>query len=69
VLSRNVSKFSITFILGISYDSAPYPICGVLRDRHQSKSEVVFQVLPLLHCVPMIVTSSLFIRFEHTSND
>jgi hypothetical protein len=69
VLSRNVSKFSITFILDISYDSAPYPISGVLRDRRQSKSEVVFQVLPLLYCVPTIVTSSLFIGFEQMSND
>jgi hypothetical protein len=41
----------------------------VLRDRHQSKSESVFKVLPLVHCVPTIITSSLFIRFEHMSNE
>jgi hypothetical protein len=40
-----------------------------LRDRRQSKSEPVFKVLPLVHCVPMIITSSLFIGFEHMSND
>jgi hypothetical protein len=27
------------------------------------------KVLPLVRCVPTIVTSSLFIGFEHTSND
>jgi hypothetical protein len=68
VLSRNVSKFSITFILGISHDSAPYPISGVLRDRHQQKSEAVFKVLPLVHCVPTIITFSLFIGFERTGD-
>jgi hypothetical protein len=41
----------------------------VLRDRHQSKSESVFKVLPLVHCVPTIITSSLFIRFEHMSSE
>jgi hypothetical protein len=69
VLSGKVLKFSITFTLDFSPDSAPYPISGVLRDRHQSESESVFKVLPLVDCVPMIITSSLFIGFEHTSND
>jgi hypothetical protein len=69
VLSGKVSKFSITFTLVISHDSAPYPISRVLRDRHQPKSEAVFKILPLVHCVPMIITFSLFIGFEHTSND
>jgi hypothetical protein len=69
VLSGKVSKLYITFILGISHDSAPYPISRVLRDRYQSKSEVVFQVLPLVHCVPMIITSSRSIGFGHMSND
>jgi hypothetical protein len=41
----------------------------VLRDRHQSKSESIFKVLPLVHCVPTIITSSLFIRFEHMSSE
>jgi hypothetical protein len=69
VLYGNVSKFPITFTLDISPDSAPYPISGVLRDRHQSDSESVSNVLPLVRCVPMIITSSLFIRFEYTSNE
>jgi hypothetical protein len=69
VLSGKVSKLYITFTWDISPDSAPYPISGVLRDRRQSESKSVFKVLPLVHCVPMIITSSLFIRFEHMSND
>jgi hypothetical protein len=69
VLSGNVSKFSISFTLDFSPDSLPYPISGVLRDRHLSETESVFKILPLVHCVLMIITSSLFIRFEHTSND
>jgi hypothetical protein len=69
VLSGKVSKFSITFTLDISSDSAPYPISGVLRDFHELKSESVFKVFPLVHCVPTIVTSSLFVRFERTSNN
>jgi hypothetical protein len=67
VLYGKVSKLSITFTLDISPDFAPYSISGVLRDYRQSKSKSVFKVLPLVHCVPMIITSSLFIRFEHTS--
>jgi hypothetical protein len=55
--------------LGISHDSAPYSISGVLRDHHQPKSKVVFKVLPFVHWVPTIVTFSLFIRFEHMSED
>jgi hypothetical protein len=69
VLSGNVSKFYITFTLDISPDSTLYPISGVLRDHHQSESEFVSKVLPLVHCVSTIITSSLFIRFEHTIND
>jgi hypothetical protein len=55
--------------LDISPDSSPYTISGVLRDRRQSKSESVFKILPLVRCVPMSVTSSLFIGFESMSND
>jgi hypothetical protein len=69
VLSRKVSKFSITFTLDLSPESAPYPISGVLRDRRLSKSESVLKILPLVHCVPMIIISSLFIRFEFMSNE
>jgi hypothetical protein len=69
VLYGKVSKFSIAFTLHISPDSTPYPISGVLRDRRQSESESVSKVLPLVCCVPMIITSSLFIGFEYTSND
>jgi hypothetical protein len=65
VLSRKVTKLSTTFTLDISPDSTPYPISGVLRDRRQSKSESIFKVLPLVRCVPTIITSSLFNRFEH----
>jgi hypothetical protein len=65
VLFGKVSKFSITFTLCISPDSAPYPIIGALWDRRQSESEAVFKILPLVHCVPMIITYSLFIGFEH----
>jgi hypothetical protein len=69
VLYGKVSKFGITFTLDISPDFAPYPINGILRDHHQSKSESVFKVLPLMRCVSTIITSFLFIIFEHTSND
>jgi hypothetical protein len=68
VLSEKVLKFSITFTLEISPDSAPYPIIGVFRDHRRPKSEAVFRILPLVCCDPMIITSSLFIGFEHTSN-
>jgi hypothetical protein len=68
VLSRKVSKLSITFTLDISPDSAPYPISRVLCDRHLSKSESVIKVPPLVHGVPTIITSSLFIRFECMTN-
>jgi hypothetical protein len=68
VLYRKVSKFYVTFTLGISPDSAPCLVSKVLQDRYQSKSEVVFQVFPLVHCVSTITTSYLFIGFEHTSN-
>jgi hypothetical protein len=40
-----------------------------LRYHHQPKSEAVFKVLLLVHCVPTIITSSLHIRFERMSND
>jgi hypothetical protein len=53
VLCGNVSKLSVTFTLDISPDSAPYPISGVLRDHHQSKSESVSKILPLVRCVPI----------------
>jgi hypothetical protein len=69
VLPEKVQKLSITFTLDISPDSAPYPIREVLRDRRQSKFEVVSKVRPLVHCVPAIVISSLVIRLEHMSND
>jgi hypothetical protein len=49
-------------------DSAPCSVSRVLRDRRQSKSESVFKVLSLAHCVPMIITYSLFIIFEHMSS-
>jgi hypothetical protein len=41
----------------------------VLRDHRQSESEFVFKFLPLVHCVPTIITSSLLIVFEHMSNE
>jgi hypothetical protein len=69
VLYVKVSKLSVTFTLDISPDSTLYPISGVLRDRRQSESESVSKVLRLVRCVPMTITSSLFIGFEHTSND
>jgi hypothetical protein len=69
VCSRKVSKLSITLVLDISHDSAPYSISGVLRDHRQPKSEAVIRILPLVRCVPTIITLSLFIRFEHTSNE
>jgi hypothetical protein len=53
----------------MSPDSAPNSVSMVLHDRHQSKSESVFKVFLLVHCVPMIITSSLFVRFECMSND
>jgi hypothetical protein len=68
-LFEKVSKFSITFILCVSPDSAPYSVSRVLRDHHQSKSESIFKVLPLVNCVPLTITSSLFMRFEDISND
>jgi hypothetical protein len=50
-------------------NSAPFSVSRVLRDRCQSESEVVSKVLPLVHCVPMIITSSLFIGFECMSRE
>jgi hypothetical protein len=55
--------------LCISPDYALYPIIGALRDRRQSESEAVFKILPLVYCVPTIVTSSLFIGFERISKE
>jgi hypothetical protein len=69
VLYGKVLKFFITFILHIFPDSAPYSVSRVLRCRRQSKLDVVFKVLPLVHYVPMIITSSLFIGFERISNE
>jgi hypothetical protein len=69
VASGRVSKFSITFTLDISHDFAPYPMSGVLRDRRQPKSESIFKVFSLVHCVRMIITSSMFIRFECMSTE
>jgi hypothetical protein len=69
MLSGKVLKLSITFTLGITPDSAPFSVSRVLRDRRQPKSEAVFRILSLMCCVPMIITSSLFIGFEHTSNE
>jgi hypothetical protein len=69
VLSRRLLKFSITVTLGISPDSAPCSVSKVLQDCRQSESEFVSKILPLVHCVSMIITSSLFIVFEHASND
>jgi hypothetical protein len=69
VLSGKVSKFSITSVLCTFPDSAPCPISRVFHDRHLSRSESVIKVPPLVHGVPRIITSSLFIRFWHISND
>jgi hypothetical protein len=69
MLFGKVSKISITFILCMSPDSEPYLVSRVLRDCRQSKSEYVFKVLPLVHCVPTIITSSMFIGFERMRND
>jgi hypothetical protein len=68
MLSGKVSKIPITFILAILPDSVPYSASRVLRDHHQSKSESIFKVLSLAYYVPMIITSSMFIGFEHMSN-
>jgi hypothetical protein len=65
----NVSKFFITFILGISPYSTPNSVIKILRNCRQSESASVFKVFPLTHCVPMIITWSIFIRIEHMSND
>jgi hypothetical protein len=69
VLSGKVLNFSITFTSGISPDSAPCSVSKVLRDRHQTESGSVSKILPLVCCVPTIITLFLFIRFEHTSNE
>jgi hypothetical protein len=69
ILSGRISKLSTTFVLSTSPDSAPNSVNKVLRDCHKSKSESVFKILPLVHYVPMIITSSPFIRFERMSND
>jgi hypothetical protein len=65
----NISKLSTIFVLFMSPDSAPNLVRRILRDRRQSKSESVFKVFPLVYCVPMIITSPLFVRFEHMSNE
>jgi hypothetical protein len=69
ILFGKVSKIHITFILAILPNSVPYSASRVLQDRRQSKSESVFKVLSLAHCVPTIITSSLFVGFERMSND
>jgi hypothetical protein len=69
ILSGNISKLCTTFVLFISPDSAPNSVSGVLRDHRQSKLESVFKILPLVHCVPTIITSPLYIGFEHMSNE
>jgi hypothetical protein len=69
MLSGKDSKIAITLILCTSPDFVPYSASRVLRDRHQSKSEYVSKVLPLVHCVPTIITPFLFIGFEHMSNE
>jgi hypothetical protein len=50
-------------------NSASFSVSGVLRDHRQSESEVVSKVLPLVHCVSMIITTSLFIGFECMSSE
>jgi hypothetical protein len=50
-------------------DSAPFSVNRVSRDHCQSKSEVVSKVLPLVHCIPVVITSSLFIGFECMSSE
>jgi hypothetical protein len=57
------------FILCIFPDSVPFSVSRALRDHCQSESEVVSNILPLGHYVPMIITSSLFIIFERMSNE
>jgi hypothetical protein len=69
MLSGKVSNLSITSVLCTFPDSAPCPISRVLRDHHLSKSESVIKVPPLVHGVPTITTSFLFIGFWHVSND
>jgi hypothetical protein len=49
MLSGKVSKFSITFTLYISPDSALCSVSKVLRDHRRTESESVFKVLPLVH--------------------
>jgi hypothetical protein len=63
------SKNYYHFNIGYFSDSVPYSISRVLWDHRQSKSESVFNILPLVHCVPTIITSSMFIGFERMSND
>jgi hypothetical protein len=53
----------------VSPDSAPNSVSRVLRVCHQSKSESVFKIFPLEHCVPTIISSSLFVRLERMSNE
>jgi hypothetical protein len=69
ILYGKVSKLSITFILCIFSDSTPFSVNRVSRDHCQSKSEVVSKVLPLVHCIPVVITSSLFIGFECMSSE
>jgi hypothetical protein len=53
----------------MSPDLAPNSVSKVLRDRRQYKSESVVKVLPFVHRVSMIKTSSLFIGFGSMSNE
>jgi hypothetical protein len=69
ILSRKISKLSTTFVFFISPGSTLNSVSRVLRDRRQSKSESVFKLFPLVHCVPMIIISSLFIGFECMNNE
>jgi hypothetical protein len=69
VLSGKVSKSSITVLLCVFPDSIPISVSGDLRDLHQSESEYMIKVPPLVHGVRMIIIPSSFIRFCHISNE
>jgi hypothetical protein len=67
-LERTKNSLSL-FIFCIFPDSTPFSVGRVLRDHCQSESKTVSKVLPLMHYVPTIITSSLFIVFECMSSE
>jgi hypothetical protein len=62
---NSVSLLHWAFLL-ILYRIQSAEFCEIIISLNKKS---IFKVLSLVYCVPTIITSSLFIGFEHTSND